>query len=161
MRRFSRVNRVLSSRTVHRDVSDTMGGSRSTTDKEKRSLRRTNKQVRVSSQWERTKKKKKYSASRSFETVQVREQKDYGWAESSTRSPLTRRRWQTIGAQEAEPDLWAGREGCVSSRTQAFCTCTYLLIRVYIHPSRSPFLFLSLYRRTVYVHRLAKLFQHL
>lgn len=58
MRRFSRVNRVLFSRTVHRDVSDTMGGSRSTTDKEKRSLRRTNKQVRVSSQWERTKKKK-------------------------------------------------------------------------------------------------------
>lgn len=58
MRRFSRVNRVLFSRTVHRDVSDTMGGSRSTTDKEKRSLRRTNKQVRVSSQRERTKKKK-------------------------------------------------------------------------------------------------------
>jgi len=24
--------------------------------------------------------------------------------------PLTRRRWQTIGAQEAGPDLWAGRE---------------------------------------------------
>ncbi|KOC61758.1 hypothetical protein WH47_03015 [Habropoda laboriosa] len=57
-------------------------------------------------------------------------------AESSTRSPLTRRRWQTIGAQEAEPDLWAGREGCVSSRTQASCTCTYLH-RISAHPSNA------------------------
>lgn len=58
-------------------------------------------------------KEKQYCARvRALFEVHLGERKDRSRAESSTRSPLTRRRWQTIGAQEAEADLWAGcREG--------------------------------------------------
>ena len=138
MRRFSRVNRVFSFFQVARFIAmSPMVGMEQAS---KKSLQRASDEDdnRGGTMKRERKRKKVFRVPKLRNRSEPGEQKDHGWAESSTRSPLTRRRWQTIGAQEAEPDLWAGREGCVSSRTQAFCTCTYLLIRVYIYPSLNP-----------------------